>query len=119
MAINYANKRKKGEEVYLTREDYILTEKNCEIRLDEVPLRYINTIEDSKGLILKEQLSGEPLINYFVVNYDTGIIKFNELNASNVNSVTINYYGTGSVWLAEDASKSATGNAQPQLVVEE
>ena len=49
MAINYANKRKKGEEVYLTREDYILTEKNCEIRLDEVPLRYINTIKDSAG----------------------------------------------------------------------
>lgn len=110
MIINYANKRKKGEEVYLTKEDYILTEKNCTIRLDEVPLRYINTIEDSKGLLLKEQLSGEPLINYFVVNYDTGIIKFNELNASNINSVIINYYGTGSVWLAEDANKYSTDN---------
>lgn len=119
MTINYANKRKKGEEVYLTKEDYILTEKNCEIRLDEVPLRYINTIEDSTGLVLKEQLSGEPLINYFVVDYATGIIKFNELNASNVNSVIINYYGTGSVWLAEDANKSATENTQSQSVAEE
>lgn len=112
--ISFQDKRKKGEEVELTKIGIVSSFYNYKVRLDEVPLRYINKIyvltdnEELTDVTLSEQLSGNPTSGSFVVDYETGLVKFNAFDG--LNKVKITYYGTGSVWLAEDAIQAKSSS---------
>lgn len=111
--ITFTNARAKGEEALITNDYVVNAYWNHEVRLDEVPKRYINTIsiiEDGEIIgTLNEQSEGYPNPGTFVVDYEKGLIQINPVD--NITLVRISYWGTGSVWLAEDA-QTATNSAK-------
>lgn len=119
--ITFADARKKGEEV-LIEKNYAVDEFwNYAIRLDEIPKRYINTIQIIENGIavgtLSEQSEGYPNPGKFVVDYEKGIIQTNPVNV--ISTVRVSYYGTGSVWLAEDAQTALNSARTTFLTVAE
>lgn len=109
--MTYVNKRKYGEEVDVSETLTISSTAPYYIRLTEVPLRYINSI-DMGSTKLKEQLGGTALSNRFLVDYDMGRIDFNESQSGQ--SVTVSYKGTGSVIWAEDLNSATARRCLPR-----
>jgi hypothetical protein len=81
------------------------------IRLDELPLRFINELIGSNGTSYYEQsdIGEQILTGKFYVDYDMGIIRFNDFDELPA-SFQITYKGLGSVLLSSDVAEMTTPN---------
>jgi hypothetical protein len=99
MGVIFVDRRRPGEEADLSELYVIPSVYPYVVRLNEVPLRYINTITTG-SITLREQSGGLPLPGCFIVDYDRGSLTFNVAQAGY--GITVAYKGTGSVIWAED-----------------
>jgi hypothetical protein len=97
---SFVNKRLPGEEVDVVDVRVIPSTSPYEVRLTEVPLRYISTITTDDMVLYEQVGSLSPLPGKFLVDYSNGSITFNAAQLGE--SVSISYQGTGSVIWAED-----------------
>jgi len=107
MTIALVNKRAPGTEIQVIDSLTVPATAPYEVRLTEVPRRYVNTILNG-ATTMYEQVSDNamPRPGYFVGDYDSGKLTFNAADAGK--AIVVTYMGTGSVAWAEDFAELDT-----------